>query len=134
MKPQWRETRRAGWLPVAFSTALFAGAMMLCPAAVEARVPYRSAGQNKAKTSAVATTSSRSEDMPKAAAEAGSCESGSCLRPLGGTSLAAADDHKYGTAVTWVDSPREAGKLAAEQQKLVFVIQLSGDFTRDEFT
>lgn len=134
MKRQGSGIREAGWLPVVFSAGLIAGATMLSPVAVEARVPYRSAGQSETKAPAVAKTSDRPAATTKPATDAGSCESGTCARPQSGLSLAAADDHKYGTTVTWVDSPREAGKLAAEQHKLAFVIQLSGDFTRDEFT
>jgi hypothetical protein len=62
------------------------------------------------------------------------CESGKCAKPLGPLASPGGGDHKYGTTITWVDSPREAGKLAEAQHKLAFIIQLSGDFTRDEFT
>ncbi len=40
----------------------------------------------------------------------------------------------YGTAIHWVRTAAEAKKLAREQDKLIFVVHLSGNFTRDEFT
>lgn len=40
----------------------------------------------------------------------------------------------YGTAIHWVRSGAEAKKLAREQEKLIFVLHLSGNFTRNEFT
>jgi hypothetical protein len=40
----------------------------------------------------------------------------------------------YGTALTWASSPPEAGKLAKTQNKLVFVMHISGNFAREEFT
>lgn len=58
-----------------------------------------------------------------------------------GTSSATADsgqatdaDCKLGTAVTWMKSPDEAAKVASNQDKLVFMIQVSGNFARQEFT
>ena len=64
---------------------------------------------------------------------------GLCQNPAGGPAdLAAADplipDHHYGTALEWLDTPQAAGKEAAQQKKLVFLIQISGNFTRQEFT
>ena len=41
---------------------------------------------------------------------------------------------KLGTTITWYDEPRVAARLAKEQGKLVFVIQISGNFAREEFT
>ena len=35
---------------------------------------------------------------------------------------------KYGTSVEFVSSPREAAKLAAKDEKLVFVLHVSGHF------
>ena len=35
---------------------------------------------------------------------------------------------RHGTAVAFVDSPSEAAKLAAKQEKLVFVLHVSGIF------
>ena len=40
----------------------------------------------------------------------------------------------YGTAVHWIRTAVEAKKLAREQDKLIFVVHLSGNFSRDEFT
>ncbi len=38
------------------------------------------------------------------------------------------------TAVLWAASPREAIQLARQQSKLVFLLQLSGDFAKAEST
>ena len=43
-------------------------------------------------------------------------------------------DNKYGTALEWAASPTAAAQLAKEQDKLVFVIHISGNFARPEFT
>jgi hypothetical protein len=43
-------------------------------------------------------------------------------------------DDTYGTTIHWVRTAAEAQKLAREQDKLIFVVHLSGNFTRDEFT
>jgi hypothetical protein len=40
----------------------------------------------------------------------------------------------YGTAIHWVRTAAEAKKLARAEDKLIFVVHLSGNFTRDEFT
>ena len=34
----------------------------------------------------------------------------------------------YGTAITFCDSPKEAANLARKQQKLVFILHVSGHF------
>ena len=46
----------------------------------------------------------------------------------------AAPTEKLGTTVDWVGEPNKAAPLAAEQNKLMFVIQVSGNFAREEFT
>jgi len=40
----------------------------------------------------------------------------------------------YGTAVEFVGSPREAAALAKKQEKLVFVLHVSGHFEDPQFT
>jgi hypothetical protein len=40
----------------------------------------------------------------------------------------------YGTEVKFVESPAEAAKLATKQEKLVFVLHVSGNFENPEFT
>jgi hypothetical protein len=40
----------------------------------------------------------------------------------------------YGTAIHWVRTAAEAQKLARAEDKLIFVVHLSGNFTRDAFT
>jgi hypothetical protein len=41
---------------------------------------------------------------------------------------------RYGTAVQFVDSPAEAARQAKSQEKLVFVLHLSGLFEEPRFT
>lgn len=41
---------------------------------------------------------------------------------------------KLGTTITWYDDSQFAARLAREQGKLVFLIQVSGNFAREEFT
>ena len=40
----------------------------------------------------------------------------------------------YGTAVEFVDTPKEAAALARKQEKLVFVLHVSGNFEDPRFT
>ena len=46
---------------------------------------------------------------------------------------AAADDC-FGTTIDFVDTPKEAAALAKEQEKLVFVLHVSGHFEDPRFT
>ena len=41
---------------------------------------------------------------------------------------------KLGTTVNWYEDMKEASRLAREQGKLLFVIHVSGNFAREEFT
>ena len=41
---------------------------------------------------------------------------------------------KLGTQIAWYDDSQLAARLAKEQGKLVFLIQVSGNFAREEFT
>ncbi|HVW35848.1 MAG TPA: hypothetical protein VHB99_01045, partial [Pirellulales bacterium] len=43
-------------------------------------------------------------------------------------------DRKLGTAITWAQSPDAAWREARDEGKLVFLIQVSGNFARQEFT
>jgi len=40
----------------------------------------------------------------------------------------------YGTEVHFVDSPAEAARQATKQEKLVFVLHVSGNFETPDFT
>ncbi len=40
----------------------------------------------------------------------------------------------YGTSVVWAGSPTDAAKKAKEEQKLVFVLHVSGYFEDPKFT
>ena len=68
---------------------------------------------------------------------------GLCLVPLVGLAPAAraADPDKtegvcstFGTSVEFVSTPSEAARLAKKEQKLVFVLHVSGKFEDPRFT
>ena len=40
----------------------------------------------------------------------------------------------FGTSVEFVDTPREAARMARKEQKLVFVLHVSGNFEDPRFT
>jgi hypothetical protein len=41
---------------------------------------------------------------------------------------------KYGTTIEWEGSPTEAAKLAKAEEKLVFILHVSGNFEDPRFT
>jgi hypothetical protein len=65
---------------------------------------------------------------------------GLCLAPLGGLAHAADKDKTegvcstFGTKVEFVSTPSEAARLAKKEQKLVFVLHVSGKFEDPRFT
>jgi hypothetical protein len=63
--------------------------------------------------------------LPKAK-PAGTCD------PNGKTTCSATGD--YGTTVHFVDTPKIAAEQAAKEEKLVFVLHVSGDFEDPRFT
>ena len=56
------------------------------------------------------------------------------LYPKLPSGTASEDDPTLGTQVTWAANVTEAAKKARAEGKLVFVMHLSGDFGREEFT
>jgi len=63
----------------------------------------------------------------------GTCATGTCS-PAAEAVPSADVDSKLGTAVTWMPTPDAASRAASDQNKLVFMIQVSGNFARQEFT
>jgi hypothetical protein len=72
---------------------------------------------------------------------------GLCLAPLMTLALAHAEKPQppalkkteatcgsHGTSVEFVDTPSEAAKIAKKEQKLVFVLHVSGNFEDPRFT
>jgi hypothetical protein len=63
-----------------------------------------------------------------------------CLLPLLATGALGADEPKavagcrFGTQVKFVDTPSEAARLAAKEEKLVFVLHVSGQFDDPRLT
>ena len=46
----------------------------------------------------------------------------------------AKEDSCFGTTIDFVDTPKEAAALAKQQEKLVFVLHVSGHFEDPRFT
>ncbi|HZT83776.1 MAG TPA: hypothetical protein VFA26_26330 [Gemmataceae bacterium] len=44
------------------------------------------------------------------------------------------DDSCHGTRIEFVDTPKEAARIARKEQKLVFVLHVSGNFEDPRFT
>ena len=62
-------------------------------------------------------------ELPKSVPVINQCADGKCEK-----------GPRYGTAFTWAESPKQARELAQQQNKLVFLIQVSGNFAKEEFT
>lgn len=60
------------------------------------------------------------------------CTKGGCASD--DADAAGEGDRKLGTAITWMASPDAAWRAAVDESKLVFMIQVSGNFARQEFT
>lgn len=63
----------------------------------------------------------------------GVCTQADCSAPGSGEQATDAD-RKLGTAITWMPTPDAAWHAAVDEGKLVFMIQVSGNFARQEFT
>jgi hypothetical protein len=60
---------------------------------------------------------------------------GLCLASFMGLAPAAETTcGSHGTRITFVDTPSEAAKIAKKEQKLVFVLHVSGNFEDPRFT
>jgi hypothetical protein len=53
---------------------------------------------------------------------------------LAAQALAGSEASCFGTKVDFVDTPKEAATLAKKQEKLVFVLHVSGNFEDPRFT
>lgn len=60
------------------------------------------------------------------------CTQGGCSTGAAGT--AGEGDRTLGTTIQWMSSPDAAWRAAVDEDKLVFMIQVSGNFARQEFT
>jgi hypothetical protein len=56
------------------------------------------------------------------------------LLPFLAVTAAAADTCSHGTVLEFVESPKEAAAIAKKQEKLVFVLHVSGHFENPRFT
>jgi hypothetical protein len=61
------------------------------------------------------------------------CTTAGCSTGIG-TDEPSVMDRKLGTAITWNPTPDAAWRAAKDDGKLVFMIQVSGNFARQEFT
>lgn len=93
--------------------AMLLGALLLLPALVAAAPPT---GKLLAKNDPSGAT----------------CSSGACTTADGDQQPD--PDRKLGTAINWMESPDAASRAAIDEGKLVFMIQVSGNFARQEFT
>jgi hypothetical protein len=83
---------------------------------------------------AVTRSAKRPVKPPADATSTGAtCSTGTCSPNADGAQPTVVDN-KLGTAVTWMPTPDAAARSAADQDKLVFMIQVSGNFARQEFT
>ena len=57
-----------------------------------------------------------------------------CGAPSDGDDCKSCGNESYGTSVAWAGSPAEAAKKALEEEKLVFVLHVSGHFEDPRFT
>lgn len=64
----------------------------------------------------------------------GWCAPGVAAEPLPAAVCQAGDAGRHGTEVDWVATPEEAAKRAAVEGKLLMLMQISGNFAREEFT
>jgi hypothetical protein len=135
------------------------GLVSLTPLTVSARVPYQSKPQNAGVPATQASnippapataapsdptsepsaatdqnTETSADDLPianrlasKPAADAAA--DGETCSPSATSSLPT-----LGTSVHWMPSPDEAVKVAEKEHKMVFLIQVSGNFAKEEFT
>jgi len=124
------------------------GLVTLAPAVALARVPYQSKPRPAGLSATQAASTTPSDPAPKSAAPATpnikTVADTPALPPAGGDDQATAGDTcsatatsglpTLGTTVHWVATLDEAGKLAEKERKLVFLIQVSGNFARQEFT
>jgi len=132
------------------------GLATLAPAVTSARVPYQSKPRTAAAPAASsAASASATPATPTAAGapalppgpENEACAEGTCTEqatPLAILTNSASDSAAgtcsadslptLGTSVRWMATPDEAGKRAEKERKLVFLIQVSGNFARQGFT
>ncbi len=124
------------------------GLVILAPAVALARVPYQSKSRPAEPLATQATSATPSDPAPKSATPA--TPQTKNVADVSASPLAGGDDQAtaegscsvaattglptLGTAIHWVTTPDEAGKLAEKEHKLVFLIQVSGNFARQEFT
>lgn len=105
------------------------GGLLLAPGLVSARVPYAKNQSTKSAANVPARSPSATSPMATTATDALDGQGGVCAVPG-----KAADDRKLGTAITWAETPDAAARAAFADKKLVFMIQVSGNFARQEFT
>ena len=73
----------------------------------------------------------RGSELSGATARGGKPQPGRIL-PINGDKNKTCGSH--GTSVEFVDSPREAARQAKKEQKLVFILHVSGNFEDPRFT
>ena len=109
-------------------------------------VPTANTQQLIEQTSATGTLNPETEQTSTAAAPAVALQASPVflegkvptIKPLTSTQVCAAEkkfkDRKLSTALTWAESVQEAAQQAEDEQKLVFLIHVSGNFEMPGFT
>jgi hypothetical protein len=80
-----------------------------------------------------AEAATRTSSVASAEPNSAVCAKDGCSEATGGEQPNHSD-RKLGTAITWAESPDAAWRQARDEGKLVFLIQVSGNFARQEFT
>lgn len=80
-----------------------------------------------------AEAATRTSSIASAEPDSAVCAKEGCSGATGGEQPKVGD-RKLGTAITWAESPDAAWRQARDEGKLVFLIQVSGNFARQEFT
>ncbi|HVC93319.1 MAG TPA: hypothetical protein VND64_06485 [Pirellulales bacterium] len=128
------------------------GLATLAPTVASARVPYRSKPLPAERPAMQATATTAGDREPESASSVAPSSGPSTQRDADAPALpAGSDDHQataggaclaagacgmptLGTTVHWMPTPDDAGKLAEKEHKLLFLIQVSGNFAREGFT
>ena len=98
--------------------------------------------ESSSTSDAAVDPNARSAKVPPASAvavepfmeAAPDCAGGKCRVLAEDPGCDAAAGRRFGTLIEWAESPNEAARLAKRDGKLLMLLQVSGNFAREEFT